>query len=197
MSASAPLPLPSCRPARPREGSVRAWVQVGARRAGGRWGVDLGGAPESLRHAHAGRLRAHARQWAAQTDDSVSDAMPAAAAAVLSLSISKLRQKATLIFRAKVPRLRTHAKQSKACSRTHSSSCSKCSKPAASQQHVGIGTVIDSACRIGNRELKSTKGMAVASAVVFHRPPSSAPGPHPGARRSEETCLLAPCAAAR
>ena len=79
-----------------------------------------------------------------------------------ALGISKLRQKATLIFRAKVPRLRTHTKQSKACSRTHSSLCSKCSKPAASQQHVGIGTVINSACRIGNRELKSSEGTAVA-----------------------------------
>ena len=136
----------------------------------------------------SGRLRAHARQWAAQTDDSVSDAVPAAAAAVLSLSISKLRQKATLIFRAKVPRLRTHAKQSKACSRTHSSSCSKCSKPAASQQHVGIGTVIDSACRMGNRELKSSKGMAVASAVVFHRPPSSA-RPAPGSPQVQRDLL--------
>ena len=87
--------------------------------------------------------------------------------------ISKLRQKATLIFRAKAPHLRAHIKQSNACPHTHRSSCSKCSKPAASQQHVGIGTVIDSACSIGNRELKSSEGTAVASAVLFHQPPSS------------------------
>ena len=87
--------------------------------------------------------------------------------------ISKLRQKATLIFRAKAPHLRAHMKQSNACPPTHRSSCSKCSKPAASQQHVGIGTVINSACSIGNRELKSSEGTAVASAVMFHQPPST------------------------
>ena len=85
-----------------------------------------------------------------------------AAAAAVFLGISKLRQKATLIFRAKAPHLRTYAKQSKAHPHTHSSSFSKYSKPAASQQHVGIGTVIGSAFSIGTRELKSSEGTAVA-----------------------------------
>ena len=46
------------------------------------------------------------------------------------------------------------------------------SKPSASQQHVGIGTVIDSAFSTGSRELKSEEGTAVALAVIVHQPPS-------------------------
>ena len=108
------------------------------------------------------------------------------------LSTSKLRQKATLIFRAKAPHLRAHIKQSNACPHTHRSSCSKCSKPAASQQHVGIGTVIDSACSIGNRELKSSEGTAVASAGVLHQPPSSARTREPAGPKRPACLRLVP-----
>ena len=87
---------------------------------------------------------------------------------------SKVRQKATLIFRAMMTRLRTLITQRKVCPRTHRSSFIKCSKRAASQQHVGIGTDIDRACSTANRELKNSDGSAVAAATVNQQPPASA-----------------------
>ena len=101
----------------------------------------------------------------------------AAATAVL-LGISKLRQKSTLVFRAKAPRLRTHARQSSAHPHTHnSSSRNHVQKVSNESQHasIGISTGVTGTgdCSTGySASWSSPVGTAVVAESLFNHQPS-------------------------